>query len=165
MGRRRPLPHIAVQHRMTPSPIRKGDIRVKIVVRLVAPSSTAPRFLRDRATSPIRDTATSGLGRPLIVDVFALIGAPERTRTPNLLIRSYEGNVSRRIRQLPGLFSIKMRQLIGAGTPKKAVARGRVLLFIVHSEEMLAMLLFGVPDAGGRGDCGLLIVAVTANPT
>ena len=60
---------------------------------------------------------------------------------------------------------ILMRHLIGAGTPKEAAARGRVLLFVVHSEEILAMLLFAVPDADGRGDFGLLIVAVTANPT
>ena len=60
---------------------------------------------------------------------------------------------------------ILMRHLIGAGTPKEATARGRVLLFVVHSEEILAMLLFAVPDADGRGDFGLLIVAVTANPT
>ena len=60
---------------------------------------------------------------------------------------------------------ILMRQLIGAGTPKEAAARGRVLLFVVHGEEILAMLLFAVPDADGRGDFGLLIVAVTANPT
>ena len=60
---------------------------------------------------------------------------------------------------------ILMRHLIGAGTPKEAAARGRVLLFVVHSEEILAMVLFAVPDADGRGDFGLLIVAVTANPT
>jgi len=58
-----------------------------------------------------------------------------------------------------------MRQQIGAGTPKEAAARGRVLLFVVHSEEILAMLLFAVPDADGRADFGLLTVAVTANPT
>jgi hypothetical protein len=55
-----------------------------------------------------------------------------------------------------------MRQLIGAGTPKEAAARGRVLLLVVHSEEILAMVLFAVPDADARGDFGLLIVAVTA---
>lgn len=55
-----------------------------------------------------------------------------------------------------------MRHLIGAGTPKEAAARGRVLLFVVHSEEILVMLLFAVPDGDGRGDFGLLIVAVTA---
>jgi hypothetical protein len=60
---------------------------------------------------------------------------------------------------------ILMRHLIGAGTPKEAAARGRVLLFVVHSEDILAMLLVVVPDADGRGDFGLLIVAVTANPT
>ena len=59
---------------------------------------------------------------------------------------------------------ILMRQLIGAGTPKEAAARGRVLLFVAHGEEILAMLLFAVPDADGRGDFGLLIVAVTTNP-
>ena len=60
---------------------------------------------------------------------------------------------------------ILMRHLIGAGTPKEAAARGRVLLFVVHREEILAMLLFAVPETDGRGDFGLLIVAVTANPT
>ena len=60
---------------------------------------------------------------------------------------------------------ILMRHLIGAGTPKEAAAHGRVLLFVVHSEEILAMLLFAVPDADGRRDFGILVVAVTANPT
>jgi transposase len=60
---------------------------------------------------------------------------------------------------------ILMRQLIGAGTPKEAAARGRVLLLVVHSEEILAMVLFGIPDADGPGDFGVFIVAVTANPT
>jgi transposase len=60
---------------------------------------------------------------------------------------------------------ILMRLLIGAGTPKEPAARGRVLLFVVHSEEILAILLFGIPDANGRGHFGALIVAVTANPT
>lgn len=60
---------------------------------------------------------------------------------------------------------ILMRLLIGAGTPKEAVARSRVLLlFVVHRKEILAMLLFAVPDADGRGDFGLLILAITANP-
>jgi transposase len=59
---------------------------------------------------------------------------------------------------------ILMRHLIGAGTPKQAAARGRALLFVVYREEILAMLLFAVPDADGRGDFGVLIVAVTANP-
>ena len=40
---------------------------------------------------------------------------------------------------------ILMRLSIGAGTPKEAVARGRVLLFVVHSEEILTMLLSRCP--------------------
>jgi transposase len=60
---------------------------------------------------------------------------------------------------------ILMRHLIGAGTPKEAAARGRVLLLVVHSEEILAMVLFAIPDADGPGDFGIFIVAVTANPT
>ena len=58
-----------------------------------------------------------------------------------------------------------MRLLIGAGTPKEAAARGRVFLLVVHSEEILAMVLFGIPDADDGRDFGVLIVAVTANPT
>ncbi|MBK8175704.1 MAG: hypothetical protein IPK66_10690 [Rhodospirillales bacterium] len=58
-----------------------------------------------------------------------------------------------------------MRHLIGAETPKVVTARGRVLLFVVHSEEILAMLFFTVSDADDRGDSALLIVAVTTDPT
>lgn len=58
---------------------------------------------------------------------------------------------------------ILMRHLIG-GPPKEAAARGRVLLFVAHREEILAMLLFAVHDADGRGDFGFLIFAITANP-
>jgi len=60
---------------------------------------------------------------------------------------------------------ILMRHLIGAGTPKETAARARVVLFVVHSAEILATLLFAVPHADGRGDCGLLIVTITTNPT
>jgi transposase len=57
---------------------------------------------------------------------------------------------------------ILMRHLIGAGTPKEAAARGRVLLVVVHSEEILAMVLFAVPNTNSEGDFGILIIAVTA---
>jgi transposase len=57
---------------------------------------------------------------------------------------------------------ILMRHLIGAGTPKEAAARGRVLLVVVHSEEILAMVLFAVPNTNGEGDFGILIIAVAA---
>ncbi|QLH38177.1 MAG: hypothetical protein HWD60_03280 [Defluviicoccus sp.] len=60
---------------------------------------------------------------------------------------------------------ILMRHLIGAGTPKETAAHARVVLFVVHSAEILAMLLVAVPHADSRGDCGLLIVAITTNPT
>jgi hypothetical protein len=59
---------------------------------------------------------------------------------------------------------ILMRHLIGAGTPKEAVANGLVLLFVVHKEELLAILLFTVPNIVGRGDFGLLILVITTNP-
>jgi hypothetical protein len=52
---------------------------------------------------------------------------------------------------------IRMRHLISAGTPKKAAARGRVLLNLAHSDDILAMVLFGTSDAGRRGDFGVLI--------
>ena len=58
-----------------------------------------------------------------------------------------------------------MRHLIRAGTPKEAAARGRVLLFVLSRENTLAIVLFAVPDADGRGDFSLLILAITANPT
>ena len=60
---------------------------------------------------------------------------------------------------------ILMRHLIGAGTPKEATARGRVLLFVAHNEQISAMLLFAVLDPDSRGEFALLIAAVTANPT
>jgi hypothetical protein len=45
---------------------------------------------------------------------------------------------------------ILMRPLIVAGTPKEAVAHGRVLLFVVHNEEIPAILVFTVPDSRSR---------------
>jgi len=67
---------------------------------------------------------------------------------------------------LPGHnLGIVMRLLIGAGTSKEAAAHGRVLVFLVHNEQILVIPLFAVPDADGRGDFALFIVAATANPT
>jgi len=56
---------------------------------------------------------------------------------------------------------ILMRFLIGAGTPKEAAARGRVLLFVVHSEEILTIVIIARDEAG----LGTLVVTVTAEPT
>jgi transposase len=60
---------------------------------------------------------------------------------------------------------ILMRYLIGAGTPKEAAARGRVLLFVVYRENTLAMVLFAVLETDSEDDFGILILAVTAMPT
>jgi transposase len=57
-----------------------------------------------------------------------------------------------------------MRQLIGAGTPKEAVARGRLRLFVVRTEETLAIVLLAVAAPGGEENCAFLILAITAEP-
>ena len=56
---------------------------------------------------------------------------------------------------------ILMRQLIGAGTPKEAAARGRAFLFVVYRDDTLAIVLFALDEAG----LGILVVTVTADPT
>jgi hypothetical protein len=56
---------------------------------------------------------------------------------------------------------ILMRHLIGAGTPKEAAARGRVLLFVAHRHDTLAIVIFALDEAG----LGILVVTVTAKPT
>lgn len=58
-----------------------------------------------------------------------------------------------------------MRHLIGAGTPKEAAVRGRVLLLVVHGEDVLVMILLAVVDLGSEGHCGFPAFAVTAMPT
>lgn len=58
-----------------------------------------------------------------------------------------------------------MRQLIGAGTPKEAAARGRLLLIVVCSEDILAIAFLAVAEIGGDDNCGFLILAVSADPS
>lgn len=59
---------------------------------------------------------------------------------------------------------ILMRLLIGAGTPKEAAARGRVLFIVVYTAEALAIVLLAVGTPGGEDDCGFLILAITTAP-
>ena len=59
---------------------------------------------------------------------------------------------------------ILMRHLIGAGTPKEAAARGRALLLVVHSNDILAIVIVVNADAEGAPGFGILIIAV-ANPS
>ena len=56
---------------------------------------------------------------------------------------------------------ILMRLLIGAGTPKKAAARGRAFLFVNDRDETLAIVVIFLDEAGP----GILVVTVTAEPT
>ena len=56
---------------------------------------------------------------------------------------------------------ILMRLLIGAGTPKEAAARGRVLLFVDYRDDTLAIVVFFLDEAGP----GILVLTVTAEPT
>jgi transposase len=56
---------------------------------------------------------------------------------------------------------ILMRLLVGAGTPREAVARGRIVyLFFVYAEEAVAIFLVVPPPDGFV----ILLVAVTADP-
>ena len=59
---------------------------------------------------------------------------------------------------------VLMRQLIGAGTPKEAAARGRVLFIVVHTEETLAIVVLAVASPGGEDDRGFFILTITAAP-
>ncbi len=59
---------------------------------------------------------------------------------------------------------ILMRQLIGAGTPKEAADRGRVLFFVVYTAETLAIVLLAVAAPGGEDSGGCLILAITPEP-
>ncbi len=54
-----------------------------------------------------------------------------------------------------------MRRLTGAGTPKEAAARSRVLLFVAHRHDTVAIVIFALDEAGR----GILVVTVTAEPT
>ena len=58
-----------------------------------------------------------------------------------------------------------MRQLIGAGTPKEAAARGRLLLIVVSTEDILAIVFLDDAGPGGEGEFGFLILAVSADPS
>ena len=60
---------------------------------------------------------------------------------------------------------ILTRHLIGAGTPKETAARGRLLLIVVCSEDMLAIAFLAVAGPGGEGEFGFLILAVSADPS
>jgi hypothetical protein len=55
---------------------------------------------------------------------------------------------------------ILMRLLVGAGTPREAVARGLVYLFFVYAGEAVAIFLVVLPP----DDLVILLVAVTAEP-
>ena len=70
------------------------------------------------------------------------------------------------IRSLAGHnLGLLMRQLIGAGTPKEAAARGRLLLIVVYTEDILAIAFLAVAELGGDDNCGFLILAVSADPS
>ena len=57
-----------------------------------------------------------------------------------------------------------MRHLIGAGTPKEAAARGRLLLFIVCTEDILAVIFLAAAEPGGEDNGGFFIFAITPEP-
>ena len=63
---------------------------------------------------------------------------------------------------------ILMRRMTGAGTPKEAAARGRLLLLVVYSahysEETLAFSFLAVSNNGDESDLGILILAITGTP-
>lgn len=63
------------------------------------------------------------------------------------------------------LGGILMRHLIGAGTPKEAAARGRLLLVVLYTEDILAIVFLAVAGPGGEGEFGFLIPAVSADPS
>ena len=58
-----------------------------------------------------------------------------------------------------------MRYLTGAGTPKEAAARGRLLLIVVSTEDILAIVFLAVAGPGSEGEFGFLILAVSADPS
>jgi transposase len=144
--------------------------------RIAEPQRTA--FLRWHGDTKARDAVYANRNR-----LRSAVGKQSMRKRAEIVERSFAHNLERggmRRTWLRGRqnvhkrylihvaghnLGILMRLLIGAGTPKEAAARGRAFLLVVHSEEILAMVLFGLPDAHGRGDFGVLIVAVTANPT
>lgn len=58
-----------------------------------------------------------------------------------------------------------MRQLIGAGTPKEAAARGRLLLIVASTLGILAIVFLAGAEAGGKDNGGFLILTITPEPT
>ena len=52
-----------------------------------------------------------------------------------------------------------MRLLIGAGTPKEAPARGKLLLLVVHMGETAVFVTLALDEAG----LGILVVIVSAD--
>jgi len=144
--------------------------------RIAEPQHTA--FLRWRGDTEARDAVyanrnrlRSGIGKAAMRKRAEIVERSfahtlERGGMRRTWLRGRENVHKRYLIHVAGHnLGILMRHLIGAGTPKEATARGRVLLLVVHSEEFLAMLLFAVPDADGRSDFGLPILAVTPNPT
>jgi transposase len=55
---------------------------------------------------------------------------------------------------------ILMRLLIGAGTPKEAAARGKLLLLVLLSENSTAIFVL----ASDGGSLGIQVVTVSADP-
>jgi len=54
-----------------------------------------------------------------------------------------------------------MRQLIGAGTPKEAAARGLAFLFVSYRDDTLVIVVLALDEA----DLGILVVTITTEPT
>ncbi|MFZ1412967.1 MAG: hypothetical protein WAS73_00075, partial [Defluviicoccus sp.] len=57
-----------------------------------------------------------------------------------------------------------MRHLIGAGTPKEAAARSRLLLIVVYIEDTLTIAFLTVAMPGAEDTCGFVILAITPEP-
>ena len=55
---------------------------------------------------------------------------------------------------------ILMRHLIGAGTPKEAAARRRVVLFVNYRDDTRAIVVLALDEAGP----GILVLTVTTEP-
>ncbi|VUX46344.1 transposase [Candidatus Defluviicoccus seviourii] len=57
-----------------------------------------------------------------------------------------------------------MRQIIGAGTPREATARGLLLLVVVFAEDILAIVFLTVAATSGEEDCCFFLLAITPKP-
>ena len=53
-----------------------------------------------------------------------------------------------------------MRLLIGAGTPKEAIARGGLFLLVARHDDTLAIVIFALDQAG----LGILVATVNPAP-